>query len=113
MSIMSTDKVKVRTGTPVEVRMIATSVGEKDKLALALAVVNLAVTRLVRASDRPSSILGGKVQEARAYWKVAWVGTSFPGKIACTDDHTTSHFKPHDAVIRPSSSSSFLVYPIH
>jgi hypothetical protein len=72
MSIMSTDKVKVRTGTPVEVRMIATSVGEKDKLALALAVVNLAVTRLVRASDRPSSILGGKVQEARAYWKVAW-----------------------------------------
>jgi hypothetical protein len=48
--------VGMHTGMPVEVRMVQTSVGENDKLAVALAEVNLASTKLGSASDSPRSI---------------------------------------------------------
>jgi hypothetical protein len=47
------------TGMPVEVRMIASSVGENSRLEDALAAVNLASTRLGSVSERLSSILMG------------------------------------------------------
>jgi hypothetical protein len=47
----------VPTGMPDAVRMIASSVGENNRLEEALAVVNLASTRLGSASERLSSIL--------------------------------------------------------
>jgi hypothetical protein len=50
----------MRTGMPVEVRMVATSVGENSKLEAAFAEVNLASTRLGSTSDRPRSILMGR-----------------------------------------------------
>jgi hypothetical protein len=46
----------IHTGMPVEVRISATSVGEKSKLDAAFAEVNLASTRLGRAPDSPRSI---------------------------------------------------------
>jgi len=42
---------------PVDVRMVVTSVGENSRFDDALADLNLASTRLGRASDRPRSIL--------------------------------------------------------
>ena len=45
--------MRVPTGMFVEVRIIATSVGENTKLDAAFAVLNLAVTRLESDSDRP------------------------------------------------------------
>jgi hypothetical protein len=42
---------------PSEVRIMATSVGEKSKLEVAFADVNLAATRLGSGVDRPRSIL--------------------------------------------------------
>jgi hypothetical protein len=47
----------IPTGTPVDVRIIASSDGENNKLELALAASNLALTRLERASDSPRRIL--------------------------------------------------------
>jgi hypothetical protein len=46
---------------PVEVRITASSVGEKSKLEVAFAYVNLASARLGSASERPRSILMGRV----------------------------------------------------
>lgn len=42
---------------PLDVRMIASSVGENNKLEVTFAALNLASTRLGRVSDRPRSIL--------------------------------------------------------
>jgi hypothetical protein len=49
----------MRTGMPAEVRMTATSVGEKSKLEEAFAEVNFACTRLESVSDRARSIFVG------------------------------------------------------
>lgn len=48
---------------PVDVRMIASSVGENNKLDVTLADVNLASTKLGSASERPRSILMGIGQQ--------------------------------------------------
>lgn len=65
--------VGARTGTPVDVLMVVTSVGEKSRLLLALAAPNLVSTRLGSASYRPRSILvdvgGGKGMVGR--WESA------------------------------------------
>jgi hypothetical protein len=52
--------VGMHTGMPVEVRMVQTSVGENDKLAVALAEINLASTKLGSASDSPRIIFMGQ-----------------------------------------------------
>jgi hypothetical protein len=44
---------------PEEVRITATSVGEKSKLEVAFADINLASARLDSASDSPRSIIMG------------------------------------------------------
>lgn len=51
--------VGMRTGMPVDVRIVATSVAEKSKLEDALAEANLASTRLGSASESSSSIVNG------------------------------------------------------
>ena len=48
------------TGTPVDVRIVVTSVGEKRRLEDAFAALYLASTRLGSASDRPRSIFMGE-----------------------------------------------------
>lgn len=83
---------------PLEVRRIATSVGEKSKLDAALAEVNLASTKLGSASGRSSSIFMGHVVvvEARRL--------SSERRRAQTNPERTSHFNsPH--FITPSLSA--------
>jgi hypothetical protein len=59
--------VRKATGMPEEVRIMASSVGEKSKLEEALADVNLASARPGSVSDRPRSILMTlRVQWARS-----------------------------------------------
>lgn len=51
--------MEARTGIPVEVWMMASSVGEKIRLFVALAELNFAPTRLGSASESPRSIFMG------------------------------------------------------
>jgi hypothetical protein len=51
--------IGTRTGMPVEVRITASSVGEKSRLEVAFADMNLASARPGSASERPRSIFMG------------------------------------------------------
>lgn len=96
-------RVGTRTGTPEEVRTIATSVGEKSKLEDALADANFASTSSGRDSDRPSCIIVGYLDE-KVHW---WSGRSaFFGKMVCTDElradltfQTSQRLHSHSIVI--------------
>ena len=86
--------VGARTGTPVEVRMVVTSVGEKCKLEFALAAPNLASTRPGSASGKPRSILV-VVEDAMGMVGGTEGGEGAP-KIACTVSLQTSRrTRPH------------------